>query len=229
MITRTAVRAELTRDAIVDRALAIADLEGSDAITIRRLANEFGVTPMALYWHVKNKDELLGAMGDRFYEELPPLDDSGSWADRLRAVMEALVVSLRNHPGSAHLAAHRVLANEAGQELTEKTLGLLRGAGFSITQASDVARSALQSAVMLVTQMAGAEVAVAADEREAVLQAKRAAITALPADRYPNLVACVEALTDCEDENEYYDFGVDLFIAGVERLNASAKRHNRKA
>jgi TetR/AcrR family transcriptional regulator, tetracycline repressor protein len=224
-----ATRVDLTRDAIVDRALAIADVEGSDAITIRRLANEFGVTPMALYWHVKNKDELLAAMGDRFYEELPALDESGSWSDRLRAVMNALVESLRNHPGSAHLAAHRVLSNEAGQQLTEMTLGMLRSGGFSVTQASDVARSALQSAVMLVTQMAGAEVAVAADERDAVLRAKRAAITALPAERFPNLLACADALTGCEDEDEYYDFGVDLFMAGVERLNASTKRQNRKA
>jgi TetR/AcrR family transcriptional regulator, tetracycline repressor protein len=229
VVTKAAVRTELTRVAIIDRALAIADVEGSDAITIRRLAHEFDVTPMALYWHVKNKDELLAAMGDRFYEELPPLDESGSWSDRLRAVMHALVASLRHHPGSAHLAAHRVLAHEAGQQLTESTLGMLRGAGFSVNQATDVARSALQSAVMLVTQMAGAEVAVAADEREAVLQAKRAAITALPPDRYPNLLACAEALTGCDDEDAYYDFGVDLFMAGVERLNASTKRQNRKA
>jgi AcrR family transcriptional regulator len=229
VITKTASRVELTRDAIVSRALAIADVEGSDAITVRRLAQEFDVTPMALYWHVKNKDELLAAMGDRFYEELPELDESGSWSDRLRAVMEALLRSLGNHPGSAHLAAHRVLANEAGQQLTETTLGMLRSAGFSATQASDIARSALQSAVMLVTQMAGAEVAVAADERDAVLRAKRAAITALPVERFPNLVACADALTGCDDEGAYYAFGVDLFMAGVERLNARTKRQNRKA
>ncbi|MEO8889909.1 MAG: TetR/AcrR family transcriptional regulator C-terminal domain-containing protein [Jatrophihabitantaceae bacterium] len=229
MNTRTAVRADLTRDAIVDRALSIADVEGSDAITIRRLAHEFDVTPMALYWHVKNKDELLAAMGDRFYQELAPLGNSGPWSDRLRAVMSALVQSLRNHPGSAHLAAHRVLANEAGQELTEATLAMLRDAGFSVIQASDIARSALQSAVMLVTQMAGAEVALAADERDAAMRAKRDMITTLPAERFPNLIACVDALTDCEDEDGYYDFGVDLFLAGVERLNAATKRQNRQA
>jgi hypothetical protein len=38
----------------------------------------------------------------------------------------------------------------------------------------------------------------------------------------------VRALTECEDEDAYYDFGVDLFVAGVERLHASAKRHNRE-
>ena len=43
----------------------MADLDGLAAVSIRRIAQDFGVTPMALYWHVKNKDELLAAMGDR--------------------------------------------------------------------------------------------------------------------------------------------------------------------
>src|SRR5947208_254282 len=57
----TASRSDLNRHAIVQRALTLMDTEGADAITIRRIAQEFGVTPMALYWHVANKDELLAA------------------------------------------------------------------------------------------------------------------------------------------------------------------------
>ena len=89
--------------AIVDRALEIADEEGRDAITIRRVAQEFDVTPMALYWHVKNKDELLAAMGDRFFDGVR-YPAEGSWSDQLRGVMHALIESLRRHPASAHLA-----------------------------------------------------------------------------------------------------------------------------
>jgi TetR/AcrR family tetracycline transcriptional repressor len=59
--------AELTRDAVVEVALTMADAGGLDTLTIRRLATHFGVTPMALYWHVKNKDELLDAMGDAVF------------------------------------------------------------------------------------------------------------------------------------------------------------------
>ena len=50
---------------MIDRALDVADREGLPAVSIRRIAQDFDVTPMALYWHVKNKDELLAAMGDR--------------------------------------------------------------------------------------------------------------------------------------------------------------------
>ena len=52
-------RPRLTRAAVVDRALALVDKSGLDALTIRKLATELGVTPMALYWHFRGKDELL--------------------------------------------------------------------------------------------------------------------------------------------------------------------------
>ena len=48
---------------MVGRAIALADAEGLDALTIRRLAQELGVTPMALYWHFRNKEELLAGAG----------------------------------------------------------------------------------------------------------------------------------------------------------------------
>src|SRR5580704_14285830 len=80
-MTKTATKSELSRLAIVDRALEIADAEGRDAITIRRLAQDFGVTPMALYWHVANKDELLAAMGDRFFDHVADVADVADVSD----------------------------------------------------------------------------------------------------------------------------------------------------
>src|ERR1700760_825393 len=114
-MAKTSKRDELSRDAIVDRAVAIADTEGLDAVTIRRLGQEFGVTPMALYWHVKNKDELLDAMGDALYADLRVPAESGSdWSEQLRDVLTELVTALRRHPGSLSLAYRRVLTSSAG-------------------------------------------------------------------------------------------------------------------
>ena len=62
---RAAAPPRLSREALVEAAMALADREGLDALTIRRLAGEIGVTPMALYWHVKDKDELLGVFKGR--------------------------------------------------------------------------------------------------------------------------------------------------------------------
>lgn len=212
--------ADLNRDAIVDRALEIADAEGIAAITIRRIAKEFGVTPMALYWHVANKDELLGAMGDWFFEGLT-MPDGEDWIERLRAVTDLLVASLRRHPGSAHLALARVLVSPAGRELSEAAFGMLLDAGFSVQETSDIARTAVQTATMLVTQEAGAEVGVPAEQRAAVIEAKRAAMAALPSDRYPNILACLDCLTATDDDDAYYRFGVDLFVSGARELHTS--------
>src|SRR5215204_12226 len=79
--TKAAARTSLTRERLVQQALAVADAEGIDAVTIRRLATELGVTPMALYWHFKTKDDLLAGAADRVLEDVavpPPGED---WAE----------------------------------------------------------------------------------------------------------------------------------------------------
>ena len=66
---------ELTRESVIEVALTLADADGLDSVTIRRLAQHFSVTPMALYWHVKNKDELLQAMKlELTHDEIAQLD-----------------------------------------------------------------------------------------------------------------------------------------------------------
>jgi AcrR family transcriptional regulator len=222
-IRRSGPAPDLSRDALVDHALDLADQEGLDAVAIRRIANDFGVTPMALYWHVKNKDELLDAMGDRIFEALdvPPAD--GDWLEQVRAAVVSLVDALRRHPGSVDLAMPRVLSSPPAQALAERTLGALRGAGFSIREASDLARQALLTAMILVTGRPGAEVDTPEAEREAKVLAKRAAVANLPADQFPNLIACADALTECDDEDQYYGSGIDLYVAGVKELHAGKR------
>jgi AcrR family transcriptional regulator len=215
---------ELSRIAIVDRALEIADVDGVDAVTFRRLAQEFGVTPMALYWHVSNKDELLAAMGDRFFDDLR-IPEQDNWLEQLRVSVTALVDSLRRHPGGAHLAPARVLVCPPGRDLAERTLGDLRAVGFSISEATDIARTAMQTAAMLVCEEAGAEVGVPAARRAEVTEAKRQSIAALSIEQYPNLVDCAESITQTADESSYYRFGVDLFISGVDALHQAKLAH----
>ena len=67
----------LSRESVLATALSLAETEGLSAVTIRRLATEFGVTPMAMYWHFANKEELLAALGQAVIAELE-LPGSGS-------------------------------------------------------------------------------------------------------------------------------------------------------
>lgn len=209
----------LSRDAVIDHALALADVEGPAAVSIRRIAQDFGVTPMALYWHVKNKDELLAAMGDRILENvhLPDTDPDAGLAE-LHGVLAALVAALDQHPACSGLAQQRVLVSNQGRILAEGSLDILRRSGFDVRQSANLSRAALQSAIMLVSGRPGAETTTPQDERAAVLAHKRAALTGLPSDRFPHLVECADALTDCDDEAAYYGAGIDLFMAGVTTL-----------
>jgi AcrR family transcriptional regulator len=222
--TKSATGVELSRATIVEKALEIIDREGPDAVTIRRIAQEFGVTPMALYWHVPNKEELLNAVGDSFFTGMKPPERVGSWSQQLRAVLDMLVERLRAHPGAAGLALPRVLSAPEGRDVSEFTVGLLRDAGFGVTQSADLARLGLQTAIMLATQYPGAESQAARDERDAIIEEKRAAIRALPIDRYPHLVEAADALTDCADQKAYYGFGVDLYIEGVRAMHRQRRR-----
>jgi TetR/AcrR family tetracycline transcriptional repressor len=222
--TATATKSDLSRPAIVERALTVMDLDGPDAVTIRRLAQEFGVTPMALYWHVANKDELLEAMGDALLADVVPPPATGPWHVQLRGVVEALVRELSKHPAAADLVFPRMLVTEPSLRLTEFTLALLEDAGFPQRQAADLARMGLQTAMMLVTQLPGAESQAAAEERDRLQAEKRAYVQSLPTDLYPHVRAAASDLTDCDDEVGYYAFGIDLYIEGAQALLRRIKR-----
>ncbi len=222
--TKSGPKSELSRDAIVERALTVMDAEGSDAVTIRRVAQEFGVTPMALYWHVANKDELLAAMGDALLADVTPPPATGSWSTQLRGVVENLVAGLSQHPAAAELVFPRILVSESGLRLTEFTLALLEDAGFNREQAADLARMGLQTAMMLVTQLPGAENQSARDQRDALLAQKRAHVDGLSDDLYPHVRAAVGPLTACDDETAYYTFGIDLYLEGAQALLRRVKR-----
>src|ERR1700728_411893 len=97
-------RARLTKSAVVDQALKLADSVGLEALTIRRLATELGVTPMALYWHFRNKEELLTGLADSIWAEIDTrLDLAADWSDQLRGLLESLVGVLRIHPCASEL------------------------------------------------------------------------------------------------------------------------------
>jgi len=209
-------RTRLTRAAVVDRALALADSAGLEALTIRKLATELGVTPMALYWHFRGKDELLGGLAERLWSEVDlTVDQSAPWPEQLRGLLCSLLTVLRAHPAATQLLARTdIVKSEAGLNAVEVTLELLRTAGFSPEDASAVARSTLWTGLMLVMSEPGIVVLDGA-ERTELQRKKQVTMATLPPSRYPRAVECALPMTACDDPEAHYRFGVDLFIAGV--------------
>ena len=212
-------RTRLSKDAVVDRALALADAEGLDALTIRRLAHELGVTPMALYWHFRSKEALLTGLADRIWAEIDTdVDPAADWAKQLRGMMESLVRVLRAHPcASQILLSGEKLSSDAALLATETALEVLRRGGFDPVHASELARAALWTGLMLVMSTPGFDPALTDAELAELLRRNRVRLAMLPPDRYPRLVEAAVPMTACsaEDQEFHFRFGIDLFIAGV--------------
>ncbi|HEY3976621.1 MAG TPA: TetR family transcriptional regulator [Streptosporangiaceae bacterium] len=217
--------AKLSKAAVVDRALALADELGLEALTIRRLAQELGVTPMALYWHFRSKEELLAALGDRVWAQIDiDIDPAADWPAQLRGELESLVAVLRAHRSASQLLlAGEKMHSEASISATETALAVLRRGGFSPEQASEIARSAMWTALTLVMSEPGYNPAGTTEERTEVLRQNRIRLAMLPPDRFPCVVEAAGPLTACDDPDFHYQFGIDVFIAGVVAVAASPR------
>jgi len=208
---------KLTARAIAERALEIGDAEGLDAVTIRRLATDLGVTPMALYWHYKNKEQLLTGMADHLIGGFAPKPaDRRPWQEQLRDLIEGLIRTLRTHP-CARSVIEQIDAVEVPNFLAvwDQGLRLARTAGFSVEESCLITKYLLQSAIAI----ADAPVHVRPGGEFAV-RAKKAGLQSLPAETYPYLVEMAIPLIEGTDPVLYDTFGVDLVLSGIEALAA---------
>lgn len=206
----------LTPRAVVEGALALADTEGLEAVTIRRLAKELGVTPMALYWHFRSKEDLLDGMAASVFENIDPsVDASATWQEQLRALLGSMVDVLRAHPSVAILLLTRTVSSEESLRATEVALDILRRGGFSPTEATQIARHALSAVANLVGREPGV---VARGESGDLTDTRRRArlfLESLPPERYPRLVEAATPLSEGVQPDSYFTFGLDLLLAGI--------------
>lgn len=212
-------RVPLTPRTVVEGALALADAEGLEAVTIRRLAKELGVTPMALYWHFRSKDELLESVAASIFEEIDlSVDASARWQEQLRALLGSMVSVLRTHPSTAILLSTRTVSSEGSLRATEVALDILGRGGFSPTEATQIARHALSTVTNLVSGEPGV---VAREESGKLIDVRRRArlfLESLPPERYPRLVEAATPLSEGVDPDAYFAFGLDLLLAGIEAM-----------
>lgn len=224
---KTPPKERLSRSVIVDDALRIADAEGLDAVTIRRLATDHDVTPMALYWHFKDKDQLLDGIAERLFVmvELPTEPEEGTWDRRLATAQRAVLAVLRVHPNVADLPLTRALDSEAGLKVAEHTLSLLREAGFSANDAAEIGSFLLCALTALVTGEPGPEKTLDGEDRDAAVRTKRAHLMSLAPQSFPSIIAAANTLADCRSEDNYFTRGVDLLVAGVVSLSQTSPEH----
>jgi AcrR family transcriptional regulator len=212
--------AGLSTQRVVAEAIRIADREGVDGLSMRRLAGELGAGAMSLYYYVANKDELLDAMVDVVFAEIepPPVGDDWQASMRTRCVSARQV--LARHPWAIALMESRTSPGPANLRHREAVTACLRRAGFSVVMAthahwlldSYVYGFALQEASLPFDN-----VAELADMAEGVY------LPQIPADEFPYLHESAAALFEAGyDPAQEFDVGLDLVLAALEPLRVSA-------
>ncbi|WP_246268711.1 TetR/AcrR family transcriptional regulator [Nonomuraea typhae] len=211
---------KLSAEAIVERALEIGDGEGLEAVTIRRLATDLGVTPMALYWHFKNKEQLLTGMADHLIAGFAVAPDDGRpWLDQLRELTQGLIRTLRRYP-CAKTVLEQIDQTQVPSFLVvwDHTLGLARAAGFDVEESCLITKYILQSAIAIADAPVHLRTGRTPEQVKEVLRVKRLGLQSLPADRYPHLVEMAAPMVGDMDPALYDSFGMELILAGIEAL-----------
>jgi TetR/AcrR family transcriptional regulator, tetracycline repressor protein len=176
---------------------------------------------MALYWHFRSKEDLLEGVAEQVWSEIGVnVDPAAPWWAQLQEVLESLVSVLRAHSAAAQLLLEHEKRNEAALRATEVTLDILRNAGFDPQHASQIARSGLWTGIMLVMSEPGYNPELSAEERAEEQRRSRLALAMLPPAKYPRLVECAAPMTQCDDPEFHYRFGIELFIDGVKAAAA---------
>lgn len=121
----------ITRDALVAAALAVLERDGLDALSMRRVAAELDVQAASLYWHVRNKEELLDLLADALLAGIDLDVPNGSWRDQLREMAGRYRAHLKARRDAVRVIGGRFVVGPNSATLMDRTLAVLRSAGFS--------------------------------------------------------------------------------------------------
>lgn len=208
----------LTPDKVVGKAVALADRDGFDALSMRKLARALGVTAMSLYNHVSGKDELLNLMLNRVVAEFDTPEAGGDWEQMMRRRAHSMRAALLRHRWASTLLISQIAIGEAVLCDTNATLGCLVTAGFSYRQA-DWARNAIDSHVYGYTiQELHYPV-----EPDAYKAAAAQYLPMISKADYPFMHEAAKQIIDGKyDGVTQFSFGLELVLDGLKRWRAAA-------
>jgi AcrR family transcriptional regulator len=211
--------AGLTRESVVEAAIGVADREGLDAVSMRRVATELGVDPMSLYRHVGAKDGLLDAMTDAVVARIAPAPRSDDWVADARALMLSARATMLAHPWTAAVIKSRAEPTPAVLGHLDRVLDILRSGGLDL----DLTHHALH---VLGSRVLGFSDDLFDDKAQDRPSPEVAAAQAAAwAEHLPRIAELAMAATHeggmggCDDDEEFA-FSLELMLAGLERHRA---------
>jgi AcrR family transcriptional regulator len=212
-------RRVLDRDLIVGAALELLDEVGLEGLSMRRLADRLGVKAASVYWHVRDKEELLDLVFDRVIGEVEvPNPDPLRWQEQVWEVARRMRRVTNSHRDVARIQLGRFPIGPNALVFSEGLLAILRAGGlpnrasayFAALLPMYVSAFSLEEASGLKTP--GGDEALP----EKVLEEIRDYFASLPAKSFANLSALAGEVTR-GDPDDRFEFGLELLLDGLER------------
>ena len=212
------MRKPLSRERVLETAVALADQRGAEALTMRKLAAELGVEAMSLYNHVENKSDLLDGMINVVFGEIVVPAPSGDWKSELRTRATSTRNALNRHRWASGEIEGRTDIGPENMRVHEGVLACLRGAGFTVEMT--IHAYSVQDAYIYGFVLQEADMSSETPEdfaKEAKRQMKE--YESIHSD-FPNLVEVVggHVAEHGYDYDTEFLFGLDVILDGLERL-----------
>ncbi len=211
--TRRAGRpARISREQVLAAAVELADREGLEAVTMRRIGELIGAEAMSLYRHVEGKDDLLDGMVDVLFGEVALPSAEIGWQAALRGHAVSTRAALARHPWAIEVIESRLTPGPANLRYRDALLGTMRAAGFSAVDATRAINLVDSFVYGFVLQERTLPFDTSAEIGET-----GEALAAQIADEFPHLAAAAAELVAAgfvyADE---FAFGLDLILDGLE-------------
>ncbi len=200
----------LTRERILQTAVRLADRDGPDAVTLRRIAGELGVHVTSLYNHVPTRDAVTDGIVELLLDEAKLPTGPVTWDSWVRQFVDAVVGIAATHPGAFHALQQRPVQGARATASFEVALAAFQEAGYDGADAFAAIKTASFLALMIGTERSMVAVGDLPETR----------LDALPAESFP-LVRSIA--TDATDNEAVWAFGVETLIAGL-RTRLPARR-----
>jgi AcrR family transcriptional regulator len=213
-------RPPLTKERVVSAAVDLADRDGLDALTMRRLGVELGVQAMSLYKHVSNKDHILDEIVEFVFGRIELPGAGADWKEAMRRRAQSARRVLCRHTWAIGLLESRGATGPASMRYVDSILGCLRAAGFSVPDSAHafwILDSFVYGHVLQ-------EIRTSVPHHEETTDR-----AALPAERagtagHPYLAEMAEAALRSQFSfNQEFDYGLDLIIDALERIATPAQ------
>ena len=211
-------RVPLSRGRVLRAAVALADDAGIESLSMRKLAEELGVVPMALYKHVTNKEELLDGMIDVVVGEIDLPVAGAGWKSTVRQRILSARRALLRHPWASRVMESKNNPTPVVLAYMDSMIGLFRAGGFSVNLTHHVMHT-IGSRVLGFTQELFNDSRTVDPEMQEVMLREMGS-------KFPNVLAIAMAASHeeasvvgpgCDDQFEF-EFALDLLLDGFERL-----------